>query len=163
MKNEPSPRPWRVADYAQCPGLADVFDASGSPSGLVAGELKPADAALIVAAVVSHNAEKIRETGVIVFAIVVLHNAFGYLAGLTLGLILKFGPAKTKALSVEIGMQNSGLATGLAQHVFATAPLAAVPGAIFSVWHNISGAILAEFYKRWENGKSEGTIETAQT
>lgn len=119
--------------------------------------------ALIVAAVVSHNAEKIRETGVIVFAIVVLHNAFGYLAGLTLGLILKLGPAKTKALSVEIGMQNSGLATGLAQHVFATAPLAAVPGAIFSVWHNISGAILAEFYKRWENGKSEGTIETAQT
>lgn len=50
-KDEPSPRPWRVADYAQCPGLADVFDASGSPSGLVAGELKHADAALIVAAV----------------------------------------------------------------------------------------------------------------
>lgn len=49
--NEPSPRPWRVADYAQCPGLADIFDASGSPSGLVAGELKPADAALIVDAV----------------------------------------------------------------------------------------------------------------
>ena len=51
MTTEPSPRPWRVADYAQCPGLADVFDASGSPSGLVAGELKPADAALIVDAV----------------------------------------------------------------------------------------------------------------
>ena len=51
MTNEPSPRPWRVVDYAQCPGLSDIFDASGSPSGLVAGELKPADAALIVAAV----------------------------------------------------------------------------------------------------------------
>ena len=51
MTNEPSPRPWRVVDYAQCPGLADVFDASGSPSGLVAGELKHADAALIVDAV----------------------------------------------------------------------------------------------------------------
>ena len=51
MNGEPSPRPWRVVDYAQCPGLADVFDASGSPSGLVAGELKPADAALIVEAV----------------------------------------------------------------------------------------------------------------
>ena len=50
-KDEPSPRPWRVADYAQCPVLADVFDASGSPSGLVAGELKHADAALIVDAV----------------------------------------------------------------------------------------------------------------
>lgn len=51
MTAEPSPRPWRVAEYPQCPGLADVFDASGSPSGLVAGELKPADAALIVDAV----------------------------------------------------------------------------------------------------------------
>ena len=51
MNGEASPLPWRVADYAQCPGLADVFDASGSPSGLVAGELKPADAALIVEAV----------------------------------------------------------------------------------------------------------------
>ena len=51
MNGEESPRPWRVAVYAQCPGLADVFDASGSPSGLVAGELKPADAALIEDAV----------------------------------------------------------------------------------------------------------------
>ncbi len=51
MTDEPSPRPWKVAEYAQCPGLADVFDASGSPSGLVAGELKPADARLIVDAV----------------------------------------------------------------------------------------------------------------
>ena len=51
MTDEPSPRPWHAVDYAKCPGLADVFDASGSPSGLVAGELKPADAALIVDAV----------------------------------------------------------------------------------------------------------------
>ena len=51
MNGEASPRPWRVVDYAQCPGIADVFDASGSPSGLVAVELKPADASLIVAAV----------------------------------------------------------------------------------------------------------------
>lgn len=58
MTNEPSPRPWRVVDYAQCPGLADIFDASGSPSGLVAGELKPADAALIVDAV--NNADSWR-------------------------------------------------------------------------------------------------------
>lgn len=51
MSDEASPRPWRVAEYHQCPGLADIFDASGSPSGLVAGELKPADARLIVDAV----------------------------------------------------------------------------------------------------------------
>ncbi len=51
MNGDASPRPWRVVDYPQCPGIADVLDASGSPSGLVAGELKPADAALIVEAV----------------------------------------------------------------------------------------------------------------
>jgi hypothetical protein len=56
MSDEASPRPWRVVDYAQCPGLADIFDASGSPSGLVAGELKPADAALIVDAVNFYDA-----------------------------------------------------------------------------------------------------------
>ena len=55
MSDEPSPRPWRAVDYDKCPGLADVFDASGSPSGLVAGELKPADAALIVDAVNEHD------------------------------------------------------------------------------------------------------------
>ena len=109
--------------------------------------------ALAVAAVVSHNAEKIRETGAIVITVVVLHNALGCLVGLALGLILKFDPAKTKALSIEVGMQNSGLATSLAQSVFATEPLAAVPGAIFSVWHNISGSILAEFYRRWDAPK----------
>ncbi len=114
---------------------------------------------LIVAAVVSHNAEKILSTGRIVFVVVVLHNLLGCLAGLVLGLLLRLDPAKSKALSIEIGMQNSGLATVLAQQVFATAPLAAAPGAIFSVWHNISGAILAEFYKRWKNGKSEEKTE----
>lgn len=55
---ETSPRPWRVAEYPKCPGLADVFDASGSPSGLVAGEINPADAALIVAAVNAIDATK---------------------------------------------------------------------------------------------------------
>ena len=118
---------------------------------------------LIVAAVVSHNSEKILATGKIVFVVVVLHNLLGCLAGLVLGLLLRLSPSKSKALSIEIGMQNSGLATVLAHQVFATAPLAAAPGAIFSVWHNISGAILAEFYKRWGNGKPEETSETSKT
>ena len=63
--------------------------------------------------------------------------------------------SKTKAISVEIGMQNSGLATSLAGTAFPDLAMATVPGAIFSVWHNISGAILANIYSRWtdkENG-----------
>lgn len=104
---------------------------------------------LIVAAVVSHNAEKILTTGLIVFAVVILHNLLGYASGFVLGRALHLSIPKTKALSVEIGMQNSGLATSLAGTAFPDLAMATVPGAIFSVWHNISGAILANIYNRW--------------
>ena len=104
---------------------------------------------LIVAAVVSHNAEKIMTTGLIVFVVVILHNLLGYASGFVLGRALHLGIPKTKALSVEIGMQNSGLATSLAGTAFPDLAMATVPGAIFSVWHNISGAILANIYNRW--------------
>lgn len=98
---------------------------------------------LIVASVVSHNAQKILTTGAIVFVVVILHNLLGYACGFGVGKLLKLNTAKTKALCVEIGMQNSGLATSLAATSFSTLAMATVPGAIFSVWHNISGAILA--------------------
>ena len=104
---------------------------------------------LIVAAVVSHNAEKIMSTGAIVFVVVILHNLLGYACGFGIGKLLHMTPAKTKAVSVEIGMQNSGLATSLAGTAFPDLAMATVPGAIFSVWHNISGAILANIYSRW--------------
>ena len=104
---------------------------------------------LIVASVVSHNAEKIFSTGVVVFAVVILHNLLGYTCGFGLGKLLKLNVAKTKALSVEIGMQYSGLATSLAGTAFPDLAMATVPGAIFSVWHNISGAVLANIYNRW--------------
>lgn len=105
---------------------------------------------LIVAAVVSHNSEKILTTGAIIFVVVILHNLLGYACGFGLGKLLHMSPAKTKAVSVEIGMQNSGLATSLAGSAFPDLAMATVPGAIFSVWHNISGAILANIYNRWE-------------
>ncbi len=106
---------------------------------------------LIVAAVVSHNAQKILTTGAIVFVVVILHNLLGYACGFLLGKILRLPVPKTKALSVEIGMQNSGLATSLAGTAFPDLAMATVPGAIFSVWHNISGAILANVYLKWQN------------
>ena len=106
---------------------------------------------LIVAAVVSHNAERILETGDIVFVVVILHNVLGYVVGFALGLILKLPMSKKKALSIEIGMQNSGLATSLAGSAFPDLAMATVPGAIFSVWHNISGALLANIYRRLED------------
>jgi len=101
---------------------------------------------LIVASVVSHNSDKILATGAIVFVVVILHNLCGYALGYLLGVILKLPIEKKKALSIEIGMQNSGLATSLAKTAFPNLAMATVPGAIFSVWHNISGAILANIF-----------------
>ena len=108
---------------------------------------------MIVAAVVSHNAERILETGAIVFVVVILHNLLGYAVGYLVALLFKMPTPKKKALSIEIGMQNSGLATSLAGSAFPDLAMATVPGAIFSVWHNISGAILAGIYRRIEDGK----------
>ena len=103
---------------------------------------------LIVAAVVSHNSEKILSTGAIIFVIVILHNLLGYLCGYLIGSLFKMDLPRKKAVSIEIGMQNSGLATSLASSAFPGMAMATVPGAIFSVWHNISGAILAGIYRR---------------
>ena len=105
---------------------------------------------IIIGSVISHNSEKILTTGAIVFTVVILHNLLGFACGFGLGKLLKLTPPKTKALSIEIGMQNSGLASSLAGTAFPDLAMATVPGAIFSVWHNISGAFLAAIYRRWD-------------
>lgn len=103
---------------------------------------------LIVAAVVSHNSENIKTTGVVILIVVILHNLLGYLLGYLTGTVFKMNISRKKAISIEIGMQNSGLATTLAASAFPNLAMATVPGAIFSVWHNISGAILAGVFRR---------------
>ena len=103
---------------------------------------------LIVAAVVSHNSEKIRATGMVIFAVVILHNILGYLCGYLVGIAFRMDLPRKKAVAIEIGMQNSGLATTLAGSAFPGMAMATVPGAIFSVWHNISGAVLAGIFQR---------------
>ena len=103
---------------------------------------------LIVAAVVSHNSENIMTTGAVVLLVVILHNLLGYLLGYLTGTVFRMNNPRKKAMSIEIGMQNSGLATSLAAGAFPDLAMATVPGAIFSVWHNISGAILASVFRR---------------
>ena len=103
---------------------------------------------LIVAAVVSHNAEQIFAAAGAVFASVVALNLLGYAFGYGIGRAVGMTLPRRKALSLEVGMQNSGLATSLALTVFPGMTLATVPGAVFSVWHNISGSILASAFRR---------------
>ena len=105
---------------------------------------------LIVIIVIAANAHKLLSSGWIIVLVVMLHNVLGLAIGYLIGALLKLSPAKRRAISVEVGMQNSGLASSLATLHFAAYPMAAIPGAVFSVWHNISGAIVARLYSRHE-------------
>ena len=116
---------------------------------------------MIVAAVVSANSAKILSTGAIVFVVVMLHNCLGYLLGYTISKLLGLDLAKCKAMSIEVGMQNSGLASGLAGQAFPSMALATVPGAVFSVWHNISGAILANIYRNMKDKNESDAINAS--
>lgn len=106
----------------------------------------------IVAAVVAGNQAKIATSGLMIFAVVVLHNSLGLLLGYLLAKASGLSLAKRKTMSIEVGMQNSGLGVALASAHFS--PLAAVPSAIFSVWHNISGPIVATLYQRFKEDAS---------
>ena len=98
---------------------------------------------LIVGAVVSANAGRIMETGTLIMLVVMCHNLLGYALGFGAAKLLRMDMAKVKAVSIEVGMQNSGLAASLALLHFGAA--AAIPGALFSVWHNISGSLAANY------------------
>lgn len=104
--------------------------------------------ALIVAIVISANAGRLLAGGLLIIIVVILHNIFGLSLGFLIGWLLGFSEPKKRAISIEVGMQNSGLASSLATIHFAAYPLATIPGALFSVWHNISGAMVAYFYRR---------------
>ena len=102
----------------------------------------------IVLIVIAANAQKLLSSGLVVMLVVMLHNVGGLAIGYVIGTVLGMSAAKRKAVSIEVGMQNSGLASSLATLHFAAYPMATIPGAIFSVWHNLSGAIVARIYVR---------------
>ena len=104
--------------------------------------------AFTVAIVISANSQKLMVGGFTIVLVVMLHNLCGLAFGYTVSRLLHMPLAKRKAISIEVGMQNSGLASSLAATHFAMYPLATIPGAIFSVWHNISGAIVARFFAK---------------
>ena len=104
--------------------------------------------AFIVSVIISVNAQKLLMGGFVIILVVVLHNLSGLCLGWFLGRVLRLSDAKRRAISIEVGMQNSGLASSLANLHFAAYPMATIPGAVFSVWHNISGAIVARLYNR---------------
>ena len=110
--------------------------------------------AIIVAIIFAANASELLTGGLIIVLVVMLHNICGLSLGYMIGRLLRLSEPKKRAISIEVGMQNSGLASSLATIHFAAFPLASIPGAIFSVWHNLSGATVA--YLFLTTGKSRG-------
>lgn len=106
---------------------------------------------LLVGGVVALGAESLLDVGLLMAAIVVLHNAFGLVLGYGMARLFRLDSKKARTVSIEVGMQNSGMAASLAVLYFS--PAAAIPGAIFSVWHNISGSIVANYFARRDERK----------
>jgi BASS family bile acid:Na+ symporter len=100
----------------------------------------------IVGVIVAANADSIGKVGIKTGIVVVLHNLIGLTLGFYLAKLMGMEEAKARAVSIEVGMQNSGLGVALAKTHFGA--LAALPSAMFSVWHNISGSALAWWWRR---------------
>lgn len=99
---------------------------------------------IIVATVVALNVERLIDVGLLTLLAVILHNSFGLAGGFYLGRLFGLDRRQSHTIAIEVGMQNSGLGVALALQFFSAT--AALPGALFSVWHNVSGSILASVW-----------------
>ena len=100
----------------------------------------------IIAIVVALNSDSLLEVGALTLVAVVLHNLSGMCGGFYLSRLMGFDTRQSHTIAIEVGMQNSGLGVALALEFFSAT--AALPGALFSVWHNISGSLLASQWSR---------------
>ena len=122
--------------------------------------------ACIVGGVISTVHDDLVSRGLILFlwtfAVVLCHNSLGYLLGWLAGRVAGFNTAKKRTISIEVGMQNAGLATVLASTFFAAQPLAVLPCAISCAWHSISGTILAGIFVQYDKRKSDSKKTSRQ-
>nr|WP_163501910.1 bile acid:sodium symporter family protein [Halomonas socia] len=101
---------------------------------------------MIIAIVVALNAGRLASLGPVVAVAVIAHNAIGLGGGYFVSRLCGLDQRTARTVSIEVGMQNSGLAVALANQFFSAG--AALPGALFSVWHNVSGSLMAGYWKR---------------
>jgi BASS family bile acid:Na+ symporter len=100
----------------------------------------------IITIIVALNASSLLEVGLLTLLAVMLHNLSGLAGGYFCSRLMGFDLRQSQTIAIEVGMQNSGLGVALALQFFSAT--AALPGAIFSVWHNISGSLLATYWGR---------------
>ena len=101
---------------------------------------------IIIAIIVGLNHNNLQNAGLLVVGAVFLHNLLGLTTGYMIPRLLNYDAVTCRTVSIEVGMQNSGLSVALAVQYFSS--LAALPGAIFSIWHNISGSIMAAYWRK---------------
>ena len=101
---------------------------------------------LILGCVVSLSSSKLAEAGALMALIVVLHNVFGLVLGYAMAKLFRMNSKKARTVAIEVGMQNSGMAVSLAIMYFN--PAGAIAGALFSVWHNVFGSVVANYFNR---------------
>ena len=106
---------------------------------------------VVIGIIVALNQSRMAEAGIAVFVAVALHNALGLAGGYGIARLLRQDKVTARTLAIEVGMQNSGLGVALAVKHFT--PLAALPGALFSVWHNLSGSLLAALWRKQVNSE----------
>ena len=119
--------------------------------GKICPVVSSAGIVLTIGIVVALNAGNLRSCGFLVFLAVAIHNVSGLAAGYFFSRLLRFDRKTAVTIAIEVGMQNSGLASALSKQFFGIA--SALPGAIFSIWHNISGALFAAAVRRHLNSE----------
>jgi bile acid:Na+ symporter, BASS family len=117
-----------------------------APARQVFPLLSVAAIVVVIGIIVALNRDHLAVGGLLVVVAVMVHNLLGLALGYSSGRLLGLPAAQRRTLAIEVGMQNSGLGVALATQHFSA--LAALPGAIFSIWHNLSGALLAWYWRR---------------
>ncbi|HCE40837.1 bile acid:sodium symporter family protein [Alloalcanivorax profundimaris] len=126
--------------------LNSVFGARLTPVRNVFPLVSVIAIVVVIGVIVALNRERIATGGLLVMLAVVLHNLLGLSLGYGGARLLRLDPARARTLAIEVGMQNSGLGVALAVKHFSAS--AALPAALFSVWHNLSGSLLAWYWRR---------------
>lgn len=102
---------------------------------------------VVIAIITARARDRLLAVGLTLVLAAMLHNAIGYLLGYWLARAVRLDESACRTIAVEVGMQNGGMATGLAMSVLQSADAALAP-AIFGTWMNISGSILASYWRR---------------
>lgn len=100
----------------------------------------------IIAVIVALNEVQLQQVALPLLLAVILHNLMGLFCGYVMTRMFGFSKTTARTIAIEVGMQNSGLSVALAREHFSA--LAALPGALFSIWHNLSGSLLASYWRR---------------